>query len=394
MTLSASYKNVKYLQEEQSNFFIELEISRQLLCEKGHFYDNKFIMPRLCVFISLAVLHQLTVTQLSPPPIPTFVPVLSTGIGPKIPSEVGYRVESFGEGAYMLADGIYQSMFLVATESVIVVDAPPTTGHNILKGIRSVTDLPISHVIYSHSHADHIGAAYLIISENTTVISHQDTVPLLAASVDGARPLPNITFSDDYELNVDNQTLQLSYKGLNHDPGNIFIYAPCQKVVMLVDIIYPGWAPFSRLGESQNIPGWIHAHDQVLEYDFDHLISGHVNRAGTREDVLIQREYVTDLYNNCVEAIQLSAETSNDTNSSAAFFSLAAIAAANPNNPWALTSYYVDDLLTEYCNNKTNEKWLSQLAGADVYGRSNANTMVESLRLDFGVLGPVGVQSV
>lgn len=233
----------------------------------------------------MAILYQLTVAQWNPPPIPTFSAVPQTGLGPAIPSDVIYRVASFGEGAYMLADGIYQSMSLVATESVIVVDAPPTIGHNILKGIRSVTDLPISDAVYSHSHADHIGAAYLIVSQNTTVISHEDTVSLLAASVDRARPIPNITFSDDYELNVGNQTLQLSYKGLNHDPGKIFIDAPHQKIVMLVDVIYPGRAPFSRLGESQNSPGRIHAHDQVLEYEFNHLISSHVNRAGTRQDV-------------------------------------------------------------------------------------------------------------
>ena len=44
-------------------------------------------------------------------------------------------------------------------EGVIVVDAPPSIGENILAAIAEVTDEPITHVIYSHSHADHIGAA-------------------------------------------------------------------------------------------------------------------------------------------------------------------------------------------------------------------------------------------
>jgi hypothetical protein len=36
--------------------------------------------------------------------------------------------------------------------------------------------------------------------------------------------------------------------GTNHLPGNIFIYAATkQRVLMLVDIVFPGWVPFPYL---------------------------------------------------------------------------------------------------------------------------------------------------
>jgi glyoxylase-like metal-dependent hydrolase (beta-lactamase superfamily II) len=44
-------------------------------------------------------------------------------------------------------------------EGVVAVDAPPSIGQNYLKAIAEVTDKPITHVIYSHAHLDHIGAA-------------------------------------------------------------------------------------------------------------------------------------------------------------------------------------------------------------------------------------------
>ena len=154
-------------------------------------------------------------------------------------------------------------MFFVACDSVIVVDAPPTLGHNMLKGIRTVTELPVSHVIHSHVHANHIGAAYLLKGHNTTFIAHELTKEELAQASDRTRPAPNITFTKDHTVKVYNQKLQLSYKGPNHEPGNIFICALQQKLLMLVDIIYPGWVPFDYLGESQNIPGYIKAHDQL-----------------------------------------------------------------------------------------------------------------------------------
>ena len=300
-------------------------------------------------------------------------------------------MEAFGDGAYMVTDGLYQSIFLVACYGVIVVDAPPTIGHNLLKGIRTVTDLPISHVVYSHAHADHIGAAYLLDGKNVTFIAHEETLAELAQVNDTNRPAPKVTFSRDFSLNVCNQTLNLSYKGPNHEPGNIFIYAPIQKVLMLVDIVFPGWVPFDQLGESQNIPGFIKAHDQILEYQFDHFVGGHLDRAGTRQDVITQQEYVMQLFDNCAEAIRLSGAPPNASNPLSVQTALAPVEAADPGNSWALFEVYAHSLIANYCANKTTAAWLGRLAGADVYGQSNAVTMVSSLRIDFGILGPFGV---
>ena len=159
-------------------------------------------------------------------------PVPTTAAGP-IPIPPGYRLQSFGDGAYMVTDGGYQNLFLVASESVVVVDAPPTIGENVLHAIRNVTTKPISHVVYSHHHADHIGGAYLYgPPSDITIIAHRLTAEELALSPDSHRPAPSITFDSSYTLDVGNQTLQLDYRGPNHDPGNIFIYATKQKIIM------------------------------------------------------------------------------------------------------------------------------------------------------------------
>jgi hypothetical protein len=35
-----------------------------------------------------------------------------------------------------------------------------------------------------------------------------------------------------------------------------------------------GWIPFGELAVSTNIPGWIKAHHQILEYPYKHHLSG------------------------------------------------------------------------------------------------------------------------
>ena len=321
-----------------------------------------------------------------------FSPVPSTAAGPPIPTSLGYRLQSLGHGAYMVTDGTYQALFFVASETVIAVDAPPSTGTNLLRALASVTTKPISHVVYSHHHADHIGGAYLYgSSANITFVAHQDTASQLALSPDYAhRPAPTSAFETSYTLIVSNQTLQLDYRGPNHEPGNIFIYAPKQKILMLVDIVYPGWIPFLSLGEVQSVPGYIRAHDEILAYDFDHYIGGHLDRTGTRQDVVSSRDYIHDLFNTAALAINMSA-TSNSSLSVAAVIA-PSVFSTNPNNPWALFDTYVD-VLAEWVAKDVAMRWSSKLYGTDVYGLSHAEAMLSAVRIDWGILGPFGVTS-
>ena len=222
-------------------------------------------------------------------------PIPQTAEGPPIPSEKGYLVEEIGNQLYSVSDGIYNTMFMVTDEGVIAVDAPPTLGQNYLKAIAEVTDKPITHVIYSHAHLDHIGAAGMF-PQNASYIAQQETANELQKAMSIAKntsmipPVPTVTFPENMTLEIGNQTLQLDYHGNNHLPGNIFIYAPSQSVLMLVDIIFPGWVPFAYLAIAKDTTGFIEAHDTALNnYDFDTIVAGHLTRLGTRQDVEVQK---------------------------------------------------------------------------------------------------------
>jgi glyoxylase-like metal-dependent hydrolase (beta-lactamase superfamily II) len=87
-----------------------------------------------------------------------WLPVPESSLGPVIP-ERGYLVEEIRDGLYWVTEGMYQCAFLVTGQGVIAIDAPPSIGDRVTKAIRSVTDEPVTHVIYTHSHGDHIGTA-------------------------------------------------------------------------------------------------------------------------------------------------------------------------------------------------------------------------------------------
>ncbi|KAJ7046449.1 hypothetical protein C8F04DRAFT_1064304 [Mycena alexandri] len=279
-----------------------------------------------------------------------FDPLPASAAGLPLNSD-GYFVESLGHGTYMITDGIYNSMFLISTEGVVVVDMPPTTGHRLFWAVGNLTHQPITHL-----------------------------------QADPRRPVPHVTFDTAYTLRVGNQTLELDYKGEAHMAGNIFMFAPAAKVLMVVDIVFPDWTPFSELGQAQNVYEYIKAHDLILAYDFKYYIGGHLGRAGNRTDVLVNKEYVGDLFTNCVAAINLT--TTNDPVLGAAAL-LGPVFASNPGNYWAAFSVYIE-ATTSWCANKTNEKWEHRLAATDVYQYDNAAVVIQSLRVDYGILGPFG----
>jgi glyoxylase-like metal-dependent hydrolase (beta-lactamase superfamily II) len=304
----------------------------------------------------------------------TTAQVPQTAKGPEIPSEKGYLVQEIGNQLYSVSDGSYNAMFMVTDQGVIAIDAPPTLGNKYLKAIAEITNKPVSHVIYSHAHLDHIGAAG-VFPKNATYIAQQETANELQRAMNTATnksavpPVPTVTFPKNMTLQIGNQTLQLDYHGNNHLPGNIFIYAPNQKALMLVDIIFPGWVPFAYLAIAKDTAGFIEAHDTTLKnYDFDTIVAGHLTRIGTRADVEVQKEFVLDLERAAARA-----------NQNVSFMDIAAKVGFD--DPWLLFSEYINTI-NKQCEEEMLPKWETRLGGAQSFMSTHCVAMTQSGRVD------------
>ena len=306
--------------------------------------------------------------------------VPKSAYGVPIPKDKGYVVEEIKDGLYWVTEGAYTAMFLTTGEGVIVVDAPPTIGDKMLKAIHEVTKEPVTHVVYSHAHADHIGAASMF-PKNAKYIAHVETKHRLERMDDGDRhfpygmfvggkpvPLPTVTFEDSYTLKVGNQTLLLDYKGDDHEPGNIYVYAPKQKVLLKIDIVFPGWTPFKGLAVAEDTVGYLKAHDVILSYDFDKLVSGHWGKLATRKDVEVQKQYMQDIQANAGKALQ-----------TVDFYAIAnKVGFANTA---LLFESYLDAVSNE-CAKLTEPKWIDKLGGVDVWTKDHCYKVIMATRLD------------
>jgi glyoxylase-like metal-dependent hydrolase (beta-lactamase superfamily II) len=141
----------------------------------------------------------------SVPALPDYAPVPRASLGPAL-NDQGYAVGRVERNLYWVTDGTYQAAFLTTPDGVVLFDAPPTIGHNLQRAIDQVAaanraPTTVTHLIYSHHHADHTGASSLF-NPDVVRIGHQETRRLLLRDHDPARPAPTETFSDRRTLEI------------------------------------------------------------------------------------------------------------------------------------------------------------------------------------------------
>ena len=316
-------------------------------------------------------------TVASPSPtsqLPDYAPVPATAFGPALNAE-GYFVGRVERNLFWVTDGTYQSAFLATPDGVVLFDAPPTIGHNLRRAVDEITAAEgvtntVTHLVYSHHHADHAGAASLF-GDEVTRIGHVETRRLLLRDNDPTRPAPEVTFADRYTLRVGGERVELAYHGPNHSPDNIYIHFPDHDALMLIDIVNSGWVPVYNLNLSEDVPGYIDAPAQALAYPWSHFIGGHLGRLGTRDDLVLHQQYVADVVD--------SART--------------ALASVDPTpyfvkyggNVWAAVGGYLD-AVTAKAAAPVIAKYTGVLAAADVpaFTTSTTFTILQSMRLDLG----------
>ena len=181
--------------------------------------------------------------------LPEYAPIPRPALGEAL-NDQGYYVGQVERNLYWVTDGVYQSAFLTTSDGVVLFDAPPSIGGNLRRAVDEVAAANgvsnrVTHLVYSHHHADH-GAAASLFGGDVVRVGHEETRRLLLLrDADPARPVPEVTFTDTYTLEVGGERAELAWHGPNHSPDNIYIHFPDHDTLMFVR---PGRASQGRGG--------------------------------------------------------------------------------------------------------------------------------------------------
>jgi glyoxylase-like metal-dependent hydrolase (beta-lactamase superfamily II) len=339
----------------------------------------------ICILIFSAVLNGIVSAQTGQEPthpaqsseedLKSYVPVLPSVKAKfwKIDPNLGYAVKNVGGGVYVVSDNGWQSAFLVTDEGVIVFDAPASFGKNIPSAVAKVTDKPIKILVYSHVHKDHIGGSAAFKDINGLQIVALDSVSDFLKEInDPNRLLPNVTFKSAKTIKLGGKTVELTRRMYHSPEGDLFIYIPEAKFLMAVDSVTSGYAPFQGFDLTTDFHEYLRMFDEILAYQFDTFVGGHLTDIGTKEDVEITKEYTNDVYHT-VKRIH------NGLDQGAVVAEAAKT--VGPDNEFLLFKQVLDRVASDSVK-EIQPRWINRLAGVDVWLPSHVRTALIYVRWD------------
>ena len=302
-----------------------------------------------------------------------------SALGPAL-NDQGYYVGRVERNLYWVTDGVYQSAFLTTRDGVVVFDAPPSIGDNLRRAVDEIAAAngvsnTVTHLVYSHHHADHAGASSLFDGD-VVRIGHEETRRLLLRDNDPARPVPDVTFADRYTLEVGGERVELAWHGPNHSPDNIFIHFPDHDTLMLIDVVNAGWVPIYNTNLSEDVPGYMGARRPRCP------TRGRTSSAGTSAG---SPPAMTSRCTSSTSPTSKPARKRRWPRSTRCRFTC-----ASGENFWAGVKGHLDTV-TERAAAPVIAKYTGVLAAADIeiFTWTTTFAIMQSLRLDRGPSGPV-----
>jgi len=163
--------------------------------------------------------------------------------GPKV-----VEVQKVKDNLFMLTGGGGNTAVFVAANGVIVVDTKnPGWGQPILDKIKTLTDKPVTMIINTHTHGDHVSGNVefpatvdIVAQENSKINMSKTTGPrderVDIFKGDNAKFLPKKTFKDKMSLGGGKDRIDLYYFGRGHTNGDAWVVFPALGIVDAADM--------------------------------------------------------------------------------------------------------------------------------------------------------------
>jgi glyoxylase-like metal-dependent hydrolase (beta-lactamase superfamily II) len=226
-------------------------------------------------------------------------------------SPSSWYVEGFSAlGTSANQNFISNAAFVVTATGVVVIDAlgSPALAERLMAEIRKVTPLPVTHVIVTHYHADHIYGLQAFKAQGARIVAHQAAQEYLNSNAarlrleasrndlapwidDKTRLVPADEWIDGpKELTVGGVRFILQPVGPSHTPEDLVVYMPHEKVLFAGDLVFRNRIPFVGQADSSH---WIESLGTLLTFDASVIVPGHGPLSKEpRKDMELTRNYL------------------------------------------------------------------------------------------------------
>jgi glyoxylase-like metal-dependent hydrolase (beta-lactamase superfamily II) len=197
--------------------------------------------------------------------------------------EANRRLENVTGDVWQFTNDSHQSAVVVTDVGIVVTDPINADAAEWLKAeIAEQFGKPITHLIYSHSHADHASGGEAF--GDVTAIAHADAVE----TIDGVEIDRRI--DEPTTIDVGGKMLELVPLAPGHGTDMLVMVVRPENFAFVVDVVSPGRVPYRDLS-GVDVDGLAEQIRGVEALDFDTLLPGH-GRLGDKSDVAEAGEYL------------------------------------------------------------------------------------------------------
>ena len=200
-----------------------------------------------------------------------------------------------------LADGVYQwigdfnsVLVVVSGPDVLIVDPSNDWQAESLKAfIATLTESPVSHIVLTHEHHDHIGGTGVF--PEAKIYVHVNALPIFALSDLIPTPEVDETYTDFISIAVGEKTVELHYLGPGDGDATTVVYMPNEKIVATADMYEDKQITHKYWVDDKNFTGTRKILNTISEWDVVHAVNAH--SPSTAPQVLRENaQYYNDLY--------------------------------------------------------------------------------------------------
>ncbi|MBD1555894.1 MBL fold metallo-hydrolase [Vibrio sp. S9_S30] len=227
-------------------------------------------------------------------------------------------IQKLGNNTYWVGVNYYNTTVVVDKKAGVMLIDPLGADRvaTVLKAVKQITNKPITAMVYSHYHLDHVEGASAI--QDYVDKNQSEKLEIYASQAVYDKIMHHTTRNDNGEIEAkiplptkvqqykrgktikfgDQRVRFIAPKGHGHTPDNTMIWIQNDKVMHFADMINPDQLPFYNFAGAENF----HGYEEDLRFllkkgergHWKYVNGGHGN-IGSPEDVRKLLEYIEDL---------------------------------------------------------------------------------------------------
>jgi glyoxylase-like metal-dependent hydrolase (beta-lactamase superfamily II) len=152
------------------------------------------------------------------------------------------EIQKVKENLFVITGGGGNTAAFLTEKGVVLVDTKLANwGERIMEKVKSVTDKPVTTIINTHTHGDHVGSNEYF-APSVEVVAHENTkanMERMDALKGKTHAMPDRTFKDRVTVGTGRDRIELHYFGRGHTNGDALVVFPELRTLHTGDL-FPG----------------------------------------------------------------------------------------------------------------------------------------------------------